>query len=282
VKSYRLFSNNPLPFAIICEEENKFTASFDDVIIVESATHSFLDKFQLLRMCPYEENIFIDSDSLAYGDLNEYWNIFYDSTDFSSIGDNLQKNQEKDSWYDIKDIGKYGDMIDYIVRIHSGVCYIRKSQSLKKMYDDCMDIVNNWSSIKVRYSPWLTDEAVFDIAMPMNNMRAVPEVTDLMGYLPCLQDYSIDMTNGICKYTTIYGKHSNQGRLIHWSNGKTYESMYRIEVLKMKVLTNEKSRVYLYFLKWISMFYQIEKIVHDRIDVFTRKVRVKLKLMLKK
>ena len=32
--SYRIFSDNPLPFAIIAEEENEYTALFDKVIIM--------------------------------------------------------------------------------------------------------------------------------------------------------------------------------------------------------------------------------------------------------
>lgn len=89
ILSYRLYADNPLPFAIIAEEENEYTALFDDVILTSEALHSFLDKFLLLKLCPYDENIFIDADSLVYGDLNEYWDFFRNATDFSAIGVNV-------------------------------------------------------------------------------------------------------------------------------------------------------------------------------------------------
>ena len=43
--SYRCFSESPCPFAIIADEENEYTALFDDVIITNEAKQSFLDKF---------------------------------------------------------------------------------------------------------------------------------------------------------------------------------------------------------------------------------------------
>ena len=37
--SYRWYSREPMPFAIICEQENEITAEFDDVILGH-AVHS--------------------------------------------------------------------------------------------------------------------------------------------------------------------------------------------------------------------------------------------------
>ena len=41
LKSYRLYSRNPLPFAIMCDRENDYTKQFDQVVILEQPLYSF-------------------------------------------------------------------------------------------------------------------------------------------------------------------------------------------------------------------------------------------------
>ena len=56
VRSYRRFSHDPLPFAILCDRENEYTALFDDVILYPNeATNSYLDKLDLGLYLPYNE-----------------------------------------------------------------------------------------------------------------------------------------------------------------------------------------------------------------------------------
>ena len=86
LRSYRHFADKPLPFAIIADRENQYTAEFDHVVMIHDASNSYNDKLKLFREMPYEETIFIDADSLAYGDLNVWWDVFRDAGDFSLFG----------------------------------------------------------------------------------------------------------------------------------------------------------------------------------------------------
>lgn len=74
--SYRLYCPNPMPFAIMCDQENTYTAEFDQTVLFRKSEHPYFDKFELLKLAPYDETIFIDADCLAYGDLNEFWAYF--------------------------------------------------------------------------------------------------------------------------------------------------------------------------------------------------------------
>ena len=48
LRSYHLFCNNPLPFAILADQKNTYTDKFDDVIVFpDGASHSYLDKLSL-------------------------------------------------------------------------------------------------------------------------------------------------------------------------------------------------------------------------------------------
>lgn len=87
--SYRLFTEKPLPFAILCDEENIYTDEFDDVILTKNAENSYNDKLLLGENLPYDENVFIEADCLTYSDLNRLFDVFSSSDDFSCFGKTL-------------------------------------------------------------------------------------------------------------------------------------------------------------------------------------------------
>lgn len=71
--SYKYHTKKPFPFAIVADRENSVTAQFDKVVILDNPSCSYMDKLEMLQMPLFNENIFIDSDCLAYSDLNYYW-----------------------------------------------------------------------------------------------------------------------------------------------------------------------------------------------------------------
>ena len=83
--SYKLYSDSPCPFAILCDRENEYTALFDRVVLFQPGQHPYFDKFELLKRSPFEETIFVDADCLAYADLNGYWAYFAGADDFSKV-----------------------------------------------------------------------------------------------------------------------------------------------------------------------------------------------------
>lgn len=242
--SYRYFSSSPMPFAIIAEEENVYTADFDDVVITNEAHRSFMDKFLLMKFCPYDENIFIDADSLAYGDLNEYWEIFENSTDFSAAGVNVPRDQKENVWYNVEDIWKYGEKLEYKVRVHTGVCFIRKSESLTKLYADCMDIWNNYDKLYFHSYPKSVDECVLGVAMPMNNMKAESLRANMCAAYPCLTYLKADILNGKLEYKTPWGKNSDQGIHLHFGTIQTYKAVYRFNAECLKYMYQYKGNAF--------------------------------------
>ena len=76
LSSYHYFTSSPMPFAIVCDRENEYTAGFDDVVLMDNPSCTVFDKLRLPELVPYEESIFIEPDSLAYRDLNGLWKEF--------------------------------------------------------------------------------------------------------------------------------------------------------------------------------------------------------------
>lgn len=232
--SYRYFSKNPLPFAIIAEEHNEYTALFDDVVITTEATHSFMDKLLLLKLCPYDETIFFDADSLAFGDLNRYWEAFEGATDFSAVGEDCERDDRTKAWYYIEDIGKYGENVNYKSRVHAGVCFIRDSEKTRKMYDDCKEISSNFEQLHFHTCPHSKDECVLAVAMPINGMKSTKEEIDMLATYPCLTYIDADIIRGRLKCTTLWNASTENGILVHWGTKQTRELLYRYNVACLK------------------------------------------------
>lgn len=234
--SYRYHSKNPLPFAVLAEEENEYTALFDDVLIVSDSCHSFMDKFKLLKMCPYQETIFLDSDSLAYGDLNEFFSLFENSTDFSGLGENFGLNETGKGQYDVENIGKYAERISYKAWIHAGLIFMRNNgDSLIHFYDDCMDIYNNWNNLNITKWPGSYDEGTFGIAMPMNGMKAEYEEPTMLCFLPAVKKFiHADIVRGELSY--IHGSGipvDGNGIFLHFATRNTHLPLYIYEVNRL-------------------------------------------------
>lgn len=228
--SYREFAKNPLPFAIIAEEENEYTDLFDDVVITTEAKRSFTDKFLLLKLCPYDETIFFDADCLAYGDLNEYWDFFKDATDFSALGENYDLSDNNGAWYNIDGIGEYGQMINYKTRVHAGVMFIRKTPKLDKMYDDCMSLFSDFDNLTFHTCPNSVDECILGVAMPMNEMKCKVEINRMIAAYPCLTQLKANISQGVLAYATPWHGYIEDGILLHWGTKQTYKPLYLFEV----------------------------------------------------
>lgn len=239
--SYRYHTKKPMPFAIITEEENEYTDLFDDVIIVKDTKRSFMDKFLLFKVCPYDESIFLDADSLAYGDLNEWWPLFVGATDFSGVGGVLPLSDKGGGMYDVGGIGRYKDKIDYKVWIHAGVLFVRKSKSLEKLYDDCMDVIANYGELKELRNGGSYDEVSMGIAMSMNNMRPVEEPDHLLAFIPCCKSVDADICNGRLSYVKMNGVEvKDVGKFLHFTNRETLAPLYRYEVKRLRHAIEEK------------------------------------------
>lgn len=281
--SYKYHTSNYFPFAIIAEEENEYTKEFDKVILTSEASHSFMDKLLLLKLKAWDESIFFDADTLAFGDLNDYWEVFKNATDFSSIGVNVALN-EGGAFYDIEGIGKYGTKVSYKTRIHLGVAFIRNTIRLQKLYEDSIDIYKNYNKLSIHTNPQCYDEVILGIAMPMNNMRAEPEQAHMMACFPCLTSLSGDMKSGKLSYTTNWDTSvKGNGLLVHFGNVNTIHPLYRYseEWLnnRLRIANHESFRdVVLYkvelkrFIINIQyMFYQVPIFVKRGVSFFRKR-----------
>ena len=226
--SYRYSTEKPYPFAIIAEEHNGYTELFDKVILTSEAQHSFMDKLLVLKYAPFDETIFIDADCLAYGDLNQYWEVFEDSSDFSAFGKNYELS-EKNGWYNVEDIGKWGELIQYKTRVHLGLFFVRKSEKIIQLWNDCTDLITHYDELHFHSYSKCVDEAVMGVAMPLNGMKAEAETAHLLAALPCLTKVKVDIVHHSLSCRTQWGTTTDDGILLHFGTLSTYRWLYRFE-----------------------------------------------------
>ena len=234
--SYRLFTDTPYPFSIVCDAENEYTALFDQTILIQPGEHPYFDKFELLRLAPYDETIFIDADCLAYRDLNAFWDYFAQADDFSASGSNYPPDCGG-GLFQIDEIGSYKDRVFWRPDIHGGLYFIRKGPICDRIYLDCQVIAQHyedyhWPDICAPFA----DEPVLCLAMAINGCHATEVEPENYGIPWEVTKLHCDLFTGKCVYATSWHPTVSCGRMIHWSVRYCHKPLYRFEVVKLELM----------------------------------------------
>lgn len=238
LRSYRQFTDYAYPFAVIADRENKYTAEFDNVILLKDASNSYNDKLKLFRELPFEETIFIDADSLAYGDLNEWWEIFKDAGDFSLFGYAWRDLNCGRGWFVPSGMGEFQEEIKFIPDFNGGVYYMRNTDACKKVFDLANFCAERYSEYRFNGFSSPADELVLALGMAVLGFEPVNKNDELV-FAPRRKQLDADIS--IPKAVFIKNKQvSYPVRLIHFSNYRTQLSFYRSEVAKLKKISEGK------------------------------------------
>lgn len=236
LKSYKLFTENPYPFAILCDRENEVTAEFDDVVILEHPLNSFWDKFELLKLAPYDETIFIDADCLAYADLNAYWDYFRDADDFSGSGCNYPIDSER-GLFQKGQVAPFNDRVHWKPDICGGLYFIRKGSVCDQLYADCQYICQHYDDYTwPDYCAPRADETVLCLAMAANGLHALDADPANYGIPWEVTHMEQDLLTGKLRYATEWHPMVEQGKLIHFSTPYCKKPIYIVEAEKLHMM----------------------------------------------
>ena len=232
LRSYRRFCPSPLPFAILADRENEYTAEFDDVLVFPNgATNSYLDKLRLAEFAPYDETIFIDADCLAFGDLNVIFDHFKDADDFSCFGRVLPLD-DKTGWFEYENLGALQEKVSYVVGLHGGIYYMRKGDMSSKVMADAMDFIPNYKDYGFRGKFDLGDEPLVALAMAVNGCRPIPFIPeDICCYWEYADRVDMDITRG---KATVDGRYDTI--LMHWGTRFTRGLQYKKQLALLELM----------------------------------------------
>ena len=224
VHSLRL-TNPTLKVAVVTDAANPYTSEFDDVVILEKPNKSYLDKLDLLVQCPYDENIFIDADSIVYGDIGLYFDEFQSGTDFSCFGNCLPLDSDKGGYFTARGVGKWKDRIHYITNLHGGLYYIRRGEFCRKLHSICMEIRDHYSEYEFVIFKKPADEPILALACAIMNCTILEKLHDIC-FLPVVDSRSIRIGKNV-RYTEKGIEY--EAPILHFSNHNTERAFYKIE-----------------------------------------------------
>lgn len=281
LKSYRLFAKEPLPFAILCDQENKYTDLFDDVILLENPQRSFMDKVFLLNHIPYDETLFVESDIIVYKDITCFFDAFESADDFTLFGNNhpieaditYGTNREKGKswgWFDPKKMGKYQRQINSIPQFGSGLVYLRKGDVCDYAWSVAKDVWQN--AQEYGFKP--IDDELLAISLAATGCECVPSSPQ---YNQCVYPHMLsnnwkpkpNLHKDNCCFTRPETGVPEEAHLCHWGSIFTKKALYKREskILECRITGKEKQEKLWYVL------YNLYIPIFNVWDQLTNKIR---------
>lgn len=245
LRSYRLFAKEPLPFAILAEEENEITSQFDKVILLDLPSRSYIDKLRLAEDLPFDETIFIDADCLAYGDLNELFDIFQDASDVSCLGITEPLTEKTNGWFSLLSFPTAGEgvltremaqaQLPYAVGLHGGMIYMRRSDLTKKVFGDARQLARDYSAYRFRTFDKPADEPVLALSMALNHCKPIPYERFALTCFWVHKPRKLDLYHGkACR------KDKTPITLLHWGTRHTQTPIYKKQIDQLKLRLQNK------------------------------------------
>lgn len=234
--SYRFHSRSQVPFAVICDKENEYTADFDKVVLMDNPKYSVFDKLRLPELAPYDETIFIEADCLVYADLNGMWNLFKDGPDFGGLGIPLSLD-DKRGWIRPEFLGKYTSLVKEQCWHQGGVYFMRKG-SLKDFMLTCEDIYLHLDDFHFGLP---NEEPIFILACMVHGYKPVKNWVDVFCYYPECDITMLDILYGVLEFNLKSDRNMVRlgAFLVHWGTSNTQEELYQREV---QALVSQKRR----------------------------------------
>jgi len=225
LRSYRLHTAAPLPFAILTDRENADTAAFDRVMLLREPKGNYLDKLALFDHLPFDTTIFIDADCLAFGDLNVLFDWFSRGDDVSCHGRVLPLTG-KSGWFDYENLGALQSEVSYCVGLHGGIYYIRRAEKAAAVFRRARELAADYDRFRFRGNfPTPGDEPLMALAMALEGCR--PEPYRKEG-ICCYWEWKDSLRMNIRRGRAVYGG-GQRTLLVHFGTRFTGKLRYRLQ-----------------------------------------------------
>jgi hypothetical protein len=194
----------------------------------------FLDHYT-----PFDETLFIDSDSLAVRNLDAFWQAFA-PVPFGVCGQRILHPGEPDEYLDVDFILDRFHLTG-LPKFNGGIYYFKRSPEAIALFDTARDLMNH--AAELHFSSFRgdgpADEALFSVAMAIHHLT----VTD-MGLggmwtpIDATTPVTLDIPTGLCTFTKR-GRALAPG-ILHVANF-TESYFYLRECSKLQRLTQSKN-----------------------------------------
>lgn len=246
--SFRKNGNCKLPFAIIADRENAITAHFDKVVILKNPTNSFLDKIEMLNLLPFDQNVFIDADSLVYSDIS--YLIDKVKTGVTCFG--ITVSLSESGWFNPNYLGRYQERVSSNYQTHNGIILVTKDDVTENVYRDCLDITSAYSSFHFSFFVKPADEPILALAMAINRCLPLNRIAhnSVYGFYPTLRYVKMNIAKSTLSYIREGNDWVENVGILHWQNEKTHTAEYQREVDRLNNGNTAVVNIKYYFRKF--------------------------------
>jgi hypothetical protein len=152
----------------------KFVAVTDEQAKLNIAAKVYLD--QLVQT---DETLFIDSDCLCYGNLNELFGRC-NGHNVTTIGRIFSTLDEWGPQGHASFLKFFGTEMHII--FNGGLYYIKKSVTTTRIFDKARELLNNYDDYGFHriQNGWVNEEHLFGVAMVLNNETPIPDDAHFM------------------------------------------------------------------------------------------------------
>lgn len=195
-------------------------------------------KMYLDQYSPFDETLFIDSDSLVVRGLGSFWTAFA-SVPFGTSGDRLLRAGETDAFLDVDVMLKrYG--FDSLPKFNGGIYYFKRNAQSAALFSTARELLAKSAEygFKEFRNDGPNDEALYSVAMAMHGLKLI-DMGNAGMWTPINAESSVtvDIPRGICTFV-------KKGRqvtpdIIHFA-GFTGSFIYLRECSKLKNLAHGK------------------------------------------
>ena len=283
LRSYRQTCSSPMRFAILADRQNEYTSEFDDVVILDTPYRSWMDKMQLLKYCPYDENIFIDADCIIYHDINYLWNLFKNADDFSCFGKAMPLDSQE-GWFTSEAKEIYP--IHFITHLHGIMYFIRKGEMIDRMDQLCQEIIANYNTISYKaFNEIIADEPIYALAMAVLNLKPIERKPEYYCFVPYATMIKTDYYNKKVTYCNPTDGRVEKCDIVHWGNINITKHKYMFDAHIINYFAENHDggeslhNLLLYKLKMLNSYYCLQdywRFSNEKISWFFERVSVKL------
>lgn len=167
LRSCRQCCKEAVPFALLCDCENEYTAEFDYVIIMDHPHKSYLDKLSMFRYTPFEETIFIDADALIINDPSVLWEDFSGASSVSCYGKLYPLGADK-GWFRYEHAGRWQEKIQHQIGLHGGIYYFRKCMETQSVFETAIQLAKEYDAYNFKGFMKPADEPVVALSMAIH------------------------------------------------------------------------------------------------------------------
>ena len=191
-------------------------------------------------LLPYDVNIFIDADCLAYGDLNVLFDVFDSADDFSCFGRVLPLD-DKTGWFEYENLGELRPRVTNVIGLHGGIYYMRRTEKCREVFDTAMSLVSDYAKYKFK-GRFATpgDEPLITLGMALCGCRPIPH--DQM-YILCYWEHEGRMKLSVSRGSARDKMSGQNTILVHFGTRFTKEPLYKKQIADLCTLSGGKPRV---------------------------------------